>query len=1209
MKTKITLILVTLFSLSLFSQNPSGELKRWHKISLSFNGPNTSETANPNPFSDYRVDVTFTHPASNTTYNVPGFYTGCDNPEESSCDSGNKWKVNFAPDQKGDWNWSVSFKTGSDVAINGGGSSGGFMDGDTGSFTIDESNKSGRDFRAPNKGRLQYVGEHYLRHSGTDSNNPNGDWFVKAGADAPENTLAYEDFDNTPNRGNRRKNWTPHQQDYNANEASSYTWKNGKGTELLGVVNYLSSKGVNAFSFLTLSLHGDDENVFPHLLKVPVATYNGYNDGQQWNQGVHKDRFDISKMAQWERIFEYADKKGLYMHFKTMETENDNIMDNNNFGKQRKLYYRELIARFGHHLALNWNLTEETTLTNEVAKSTINYIQEVDPYDHNVVIHTYPGEQDQRYNPLLGNNSGLTGASIQTGIGNVHRDVKRWIDKSRDAGKKWVVANDEQGSAQIGVHKDPIDIKKVRDKVLWGTLMAGGAGVEYYYGYDTDITDLNAQDHRSRDVKYTQAGHALNFFNSYLLESLPNMVSSDGLTGNNNDYVLAEPNKVYAVYLQNGGNTNINLPAGTWQVQWYNPRTGGNLSASTVITNSISAPNNEDWVALIKGEATDDPNDDPDCNSTTSEAAPSNDAYLQGTTLFNNAELRTESGNRVTYLKFTAPSTTETITATKLKLTVSTDGGNGTIEIYKGSSNNWNETNLSNTNKPSENGLLGSLNTNYGVGQTYEWPLTGITQGETISLIVKQTGGNDVSFSSKEGSNAPKLVLEYGDCDDCTTSVTMNAITDFPNFTINGFAAGYIDNNRNAMAIDASQYKDEFAAARGSFSGDDGVYNITMTSLKELDGESSYKLKINGTLVGQFQNPTTTVDYDPHTFTFDNVTVADGDTIQVEFDSNSNGTIPEGNGFAYSRGRWTKLKFDCTDGNDDPPTDDDCPALEINGVAAIEAEHFHSMELTDVRKWYVTNQSTNNNPTPDPDPNHFNGASFGGYLEILPDTRVTANDPLTEGVNFTNVAGKMTIVNYKVKFQTTGKYFVWVRAYSTGGEDNGIHVGIDGQWPNSGKRMQWCEGKNQWKWASKQRTDANHCGEQQKIFLNVTTPGIHTISISMREDGFEMDKIVLNKIYNKPNGTGPDEQLENCNLSTSSYELNNEIKLFPNPAYNSVTIKGAEGKANIYDLYGRKILSEININDSNNTINVSTLPSGMYLLVFDDNRVAKFLKQ
>jgi len=45
-------------------------------------------------------------------------------------------------------------------------------------------------------------------------------------------------------------------------------------------------------------------------------------------------------------------------HFSTLITENDKLLDeldpNLFFGNERKLYYRELVARFSHNLALNW---------------------------------------------------------------------------------------------------------------------------------------------------------------------------------------------------------------------------------------------------------------------------------------------------------------------------------------------------------------------------------------------------------------------------------------------------------------------------------------------------------------------------------------------------------------------------------------------------------------------------------------------------------------------------------------------------------------------------------------------------------------------------------------------------------------------------------------------------------------------------------------
>ncbi len=194
---------------------------------------------------------------------------------------------------------------------------------------------------------------------------------------------------------------------------------------------------------------------------------------------------------------------------------------------------------------------------------------------------------------------------------------------------------------------------------------------------------------------------------------------------------------------------------------------------------------------------------------------------------------------------------------------------------------------------------------------------------------------------------------------------------------------------------------------------------------------------------------------------------------------------------------------------------------EKDGVLAVEAEHFSSQELAEVRKWYVINKKSDVSDLKNEDELHFEDASNKAYLEILPDTRKTHDDKLIHGVNFSNKAGEIAILNYKVYFNNPGKYYVWVRAYSTGSEDNGIHVGIDGTWPESGQRMQWCTGKNEWTWESKQRTAEEHCGVPELIWIEVPTPGEHTISFSMREDGFEFDKWVMTREYSKPEGAGP----------------------------------------------------------------------------------------
>ena len=190
------------------------------------------------------------------------------------------WLAHFAPSAVGIWNWNASFVTGKNVAMNGGGTSASYMDGATGSFEVDVTDKSGRDHRG--KGLLEYVGEHFLRFAGT------GEYFLKSGPDSPENFLAYEDFDNTLNISGILKTWDPHKRDATAGDP---TWAGGKGTGIMGAINYLSSKGMNSFSFLTLTIIGDDVSIFPYSSSNTTFV-----------------RMDCSKLAQWEVVFEHGDK-------------------------------------------------------------------------------------------------------------------------------------------------------------------------------------------------------------------------------------------------------------------------------------------------------------------------------------------------------------------------------------------------------------------------------------------------------------------------------------------------------------------------------------------------------------------------------------------------------------------------------------------------------------------------------------------------------------------------------------------------------------------------------------------------------------------------------------------------------------------------------------------------------------------------------------
>lgn len=169
-----------------------GELKKWHPIELTFTGPESDEMAEDNPFLNYRLDATFTN--GSKKYLVPGFFAADGNAAETGSSAGNKWKVRFSPDTTGVWSYKISFKKGNNIAVAdnpNSAESAGFMDGYTSNFTITETDKKGIDNRS--KGRLTYTGEPYLQFAETKA------YFIKVGVDAPENLLAFEDIDETPN--------------------------------------------------------------------------------------------------------------------------------------------------------------------------------------------------------------------------------------------------------------------------------------------------------------------------------------------------------------------------------------------------------------------------------------------------------------------------------------------------------------------------------------------------------------------------------------------------------------------------------------------------------------------------------------------------------------------------------------------------------------------------------------------------------------------------------------------------------------------------------------------------------------------------------------------------------------------------------------------------------------------------------------------------
>jgi len=598
-----TLLSLLLLSNCDFTEKNEMTVQKRHILTLSFEGPPSSESDADNPFLNYRLLVEFQH--EGTMKMVRGFYAADGNAAETGAEAGNVWQVRFTPDRTGEWTYAATLYKGDRIAVQDDYSSGEQIpiSNSTGAFTVMPSDKSGNDFRA--KGRL-IAYEGYFKYRDSD------EYFLKAGANSPENFLAFIGFDDTyrmtaeSREGEAQTDQGIH--DYQAHvsdwQGGDPTWQDGKGKGIIGAINYLVSKGMNAVYFLTLNIRGDGNDVWPY------ATPDDFT------------RFDVSKLEQWEILFQHMQAKGMLLHVVLQETENETLLDDGDLGPMRRLYLQELIARFGHHLALVWNMGEENGPApwmdgvgqNDVQrKAMAKFLKENDPYKHPVVVHTLPDEK-LKVDVL----SDLLGYEYLDGISLQHHDrsdvasvVTHWKAKSKIAGHPWLITMDEIGMWYTGAKADTADINHptLTRYVLWGSLLSGAAGVEWYFGARSVHNDLTSEDWRQRDRLWEITNHAKTFFQDYL--PYWEMQAQHQLIGSEQGYCLSKTDEVYALYIPDYTDATLDLSkaSGKFQVHWYDPFDGGALQTGAIeeVTGgkeqSLGTPpsrTGEDWVILVR---------------------------------------------------------------------------------------------------------------------------------------------------------------------------------------------------------------------------------------------------------------------------------------------------------------------------------------------------------------------------------------------------------------------------------------------------------------------------------------------------------------------------------------------------------------------------------------------------------------------------------
>jgi PelA/Pel-15E family pectate lyase len=461
-----------------------------------------------------------------------------------------------------------------------------------------------RDPQAPGYlkwGMLRYVGKYYLKFQ-------DGPFWIRGGTDEPEDFLGYAGFDRTP----PKHHYAAHLADWRDGDPD---WGGGRGRGIIGALNYLAREHVNSIYFLTNNVGGDGQDVWPW--RGPIDP-----KGSPKNDNLH---YDIAKLGQWEIVFDHAQRLGIFLHFVFNEAEaaNKRELDDGELGPERKLFYREMIARFGHHLALEWNLCEEYNLNFDFGPERIrafaDYIRAVDPYDHPITVHS-AGDPVEALRFTFGDERfGLT--SIQLNQRPIHEVTEALRRETAQAGRPLPICLDEftVDRGQRASHLPIDDADGQRREKLWPTYFSGG-NIEFI------LEDLLATDSfktQQREKLWRYVWHARRFME----ENLPfwDMEPADELSQGGatipvgigrgrtiplGPQVFAKRGEVYAVYLPTAsecGTLDLAELHGSAEKRWFDPRAGEFVGDAEQITGGSrhplgkpSADASEDWVVLVR---------------------------------------------------------------------------------------------------------------------------------------------------------------------------------------------------------------------------------------------------------------------------------------------------------------------------------------------------------------------------------------------------------------------------------------------------------------------------------------------------------------------------------------------------------------------------------------------------------------------------------
>jgi hypothetical protein len=320
------------------------------------------------------------------------------------------------------------------------------------------------------------------------------------------------------------------------------------------------------------------------------------------NPGFDFTRFNFSYWRKFERMLKHARDRDVIIS--VILGWNDTSVHPAAGCEDERRYIRYAVARLGAYSNVTWDLGDDLDgFRDDVwTHDTGTLLQELDAYHHMATSHPMDNRHQDRVSSWFG----------MTSFQEWERPLHGWMLEQRRqqlrTGRIIPQINEEYGYEDHypawAPYKAPAASADANRRTAWEIAMAGcyqttgetakrGTGM----GPDTGGGWVNGRGDNTMNMLKGYA-YMVDFFSRikwWKTDPCDDLV-------NNGSFCLAEPGRLYVIYLPNGGNVTARLEPGCYEAKWFNPRSGDYLAipaAEGPVWTSAEAPDGGDWAILL----------------------------------------------------------------------------------------------------------------------------------------------------------------------------------------------------------------------------------------------------------------------------------------------------------------------------------------------------------------------------------------------------------------------------------------------------------------------------------------------------------------------------------------------------------------------------------------------------------------------------------